>query len=112
VAGSGQGSGGLGAVGPVRRADLTSGGWPSRPKEGGLRVAVGCFPVNCANAAVPAADRLRGAAYQLRVWSKSKAGAGSAAEGSNAGLWSNGASHCGGPRAGETGGGWVGSPRC
>ena len=35
MAGSGQGSWGLGAVGQVRRADLTSGGWPNRPKEGG-----------------------------------------------------------------------------
>ena len=51
------------------------------------------------------ADRLRGGVYPLTVGSNSKPGAGSVAEESNAGLWSQGAAHSGGPRAGETGGG-------
>jgi hypothetical protein len=77
-----------------------------------MGVTVGGFLASGANAAVALADGLRGGVYPLTVWSNSKPGAGSAAEESNAGLWSQGAAHSGGPRAGETGGGWVGSPRC
>jgi hypothetical protein len=74
-------------------------------------VTVGGFLASWANAAVPLVDRLRGGAYPLRVGSNSKPGAGSAAEESKAGLGSQGAAPLGGPRAGATHSGGVGSPR-
>jgi hypothetical protein len=74
-------------------------------------VTVGGFLASWANAAVPLVDRLRGGAYPLRVGSNSKPGAGSAAEESKAVLGSQGAAPSGGPRAGATHGGGVGSPR-
>ena len=45
-------------------------------------------------------------------WSNTKSGTGSASEGSKAGVWSRRKSPCGGPRAGEIGGGVSGSSRC
>ena len=44
--------------------------------------------------------------------SNTKSGTGSASEGSKAGVWSRRKSPCGGPRAGEIGGGVCGSSRC
>jgi hypothetical protein len=67
--------------------------------------------VSGANAAVALADRRRSGVDPLTVGSNSKPGAGSAAEESKAGLGSQGTAPSRGPRAGETGGGWVGSPR-
>ena len=47
--------------------------------------------------------------YQVTVWSNSKAGSGAGASGSNIEVWSH-FSQAGGPRAGESTGGLVGSP--
>ena len=58
-----------------------------------------------------ATDRAQSRRYQVTRWSNSKAGSGADASGSTTGVWSN-VFQTGGPRAGESTGGLVGSPIC
>lgn len=93
--------GSFGARGPVREADLTSEGWPSRPKAGGQGLRCG-FPSELRERCSSRWEQA-----PLRCLTRSGSGgirrpapAGWLRRRSNAGLWAKGTAHSGGPRAG------------
>ncbi len=94
----------------VRREGLGARGRPI-PRLGVARgLLLGCFPDSGATPPCSLAEGERREVYQDTVWSNLKAGADPASAGSRPRLVSNGASHSGGPSAGETGGGRAPGP--